>query len=127
MSILNILGIQSAPAQTVPTTTQPTTTGPTPAQPANAGFMPMIWMLLAFFVIFYFLLIRPQTQRAKQQRKLIDSLAVGNEVMTSAGIVGKIVKISDDFVVLNLAEGVDVTFQKGSVVTVLPKGTTKTV
>lgn len=120
--------IQDAIAASVPSVTPEAATTTTQAAHAagGEGFMSMIWMLVAFFAIFYFLLIRPQSKRAKEQRKLIDSLAKGDEVTTAAGMLGKIVKVEDDFVVLNLAEGVDVTFQKGAVVAVLPKGTLKT-
>jgi preprotein translocase subunit YajC len=125
--------IQDAIAATVPSVTPEAATqaATTTTQAAHAaggeGFMSMIWMLVAFFAIFYFLLIRPQSKRAKEQRKLIESLAKGDEVATAAGMLGKIVKVEDDFVVLNLTDNVDVTFQKGAITTVLPKGTLKAV
>lgn len=135
MNLLNIIGIQDASAQNVPTvpavnqtTTQVATPATsTPTHPQGAGYMSMIWMLAAFIIIFYFLLIRPQSKRAKQQRQLIDSLTKGDEVVTTAGIVGKISKITDEFVILSIAEGVDITFQKAAIVSVLPKGTIKAV
>lgn len=130
MSLLSLLGIQDAVAQNVPAVNQAATTATETAHAApsaGTGFMSMIWMLVAFFAIFYFLLIRPQSKRAKDHRKLIDGLTAGDEVITTAGLLGKVVKISDDFVVLNVAENVDMTFQKNAIATVLPKGTVKTV
>jgi len=130
MNLLNLIGIQDAIAQNVPSVTPAATQATTAAQPVahqGAGFMSMIWMLAAFMIIFYFLLIRPQSKRAKEQRKLIDNLAKGDEIVTTAGMIGKIVKITDEFVVINVAEGVDMTFQKNAVATVLPKGTVKNV
>lgn len=131
MNLLSIIGIQDALAQSVPAVNQATTAA-TPAaataSPAQgSGMMSMVWMLGAFIIIFYFLLIRPQSKRAKEQRKLIDSLQKGDEVLTAAGMMGKIVKVSDDYVVLNVAENVDMTFQKAAIAMTLPKGTIKSV
>ena len=117
----------AVPSVTETTTQAATTATTTHAAVGGESYMSMIWMLVAFFAIFYFLLIRPQSKRAKEQRKLLDSLAKGDEVTTLAGMVGKIVKIEGDFVVLTLAENVDVTFQKGAIAAVLPKGTLKAI
>lgn len=127
MSILSLLGIQSALAA-VPSVA--TTAAPAAATAAPQGiesFMPMIWMLVGFVVIFYFLLMRPQSKRAKEQRKLMDSLAKGDEVITTAGLLGKIVKITDNYIVLNVAENVDITLQKNAIVSAMPKGTIKNI
>ncbi len=80
-------------------------------------------MLILFILVFYFLLVRPQTKRAKEQKKLLGSIAVGDEVMTAGGIIGKVVRLKDNYVVLAIAKGVEITAQKGSVASVLPKGT----
>jgi preprotein translocase subunit YajC len=127
MNLLNLIGIQDAVAQNVPSATPPAATAPAEhaAQGTGAGFMSMIWMVALFIFVFYFILIRPQSKRAKEQRKLIDSLNKGDEVVTTSGMVGKIVKITDDFVVLNVAENVDITLQKGAIISALPKGTLK--
>jgi preprotein translocase subunit YajC len=101
----------------------------TPANaPANSpheggSLLSMLPMLILFVLVFYFLLVRPQTKRAKEQRKLLSSVAVGDEVMTAGGIVGKVVQLKDNYVILAIAKGVEVTMQKGSVASVLPKGT----
>jgi preprotein translocase subunit YajC len=116
MNIWSILGIQTALADT-------------PAAPAHGGqsLMSLVWMLAAFMIVFYFLLLRPQTKRAKEQRKLIEGLTKGDEVVTSGGMTGKIVKVTDSFIVLNVADNVDLTLQKMAVITVLPKGTLKAI
>lgn len=86
-----------------------------------------ILMLVAFACIFYFLILRPQNKRAKEHRALISGLQKNDEVLTSGGILGKVSKVSDDFLVLNIAEGVEVMIQKQAVATVLPKGTIKAI
>ena len=75
----------------------------------------------------YFLVIRPQSKRAREHRNLIADLQTGDEVLTSGGILGKIIKIADNFVILKIAENVEVKVQKSAVVMNLPKGTEKTV
>lgn len=86
-----------------------------------------ILLLVGFVVIFYFLLWRPQSKRMKEQKQLIGSLAKGDEVITAGGILGKITKVTDDFLMLTIAEGIEITVQKSSVTTSLPKGTLKSV
>ena len=81
------------------------------------SFLPMI----AIFVVFYFLLIRPQQKRAKETRELLAALEKGNEVITSGGLVGRIAKISDQYVTLEVATGVEVTVQRGAVSQLLAK------
>jgi preprotein translocase subunit YajC len=98
----------------------------TTAAPQEGGFS-SLFFLGGFIIIFYFMLWRPQSKRAKEHRTLISGLSKGDEVVTSGGVVGKIVKIDDDFVVLAIAEGVEIMVQKPAIVTVLPKGTIKSV
>jgi preprotein translocase subunit YajC len=86
-----------------------------------------ILLLVGFVLIFYFLLWRPQSKRMKEQKQLISSLAKGDEVITAGGILGKITKVTDDFLMLAVAEGIEITVQKSSVTTSLPKGTLKSV
>lgn len=81
--------------------------------------------LIVLFLIFYFLLLRPQIKRAKEHKKMTGALAKNDEVVTSGGIAGKIVKVEDTFVTLQIAEGVAVQVQKSAVGTLLPKGTIK--
>ena len=73
----------------------------------------------------YFLIIRPQSKRAKEHRELMASLKTGDEVVTSGGVLGKINKISDNFIVLEIAKDVEITMQRSSVAASLPKGTIK--
>lgn len=93
------------------------------AQPANEWGS--IALLVGFVVIFYFLLLRPQSKRAKEHRQLVSNLAKGDEVITSGGILGKISKITDDFIVVAIADNVEITLQKQAVSAVIPKGTLK--
>lgn len=80
-----------------------------------------------FILLFYFLLWRPQSKRAKEHKQLISSLDKGDEVVTSGGIAGRIVRVKDDFVVLQVADGVELKVQKIAVAAALPKGTLKEV
>lgn len=85
------------------------------------SFLPLI----VIFVVFYFLIIRPQTKRAKETKKMQDALQKGDEVITASGQAGKVTKISDQYVSIEIAEGVESVFQRGSIQSVLPKGTLK--
>jgi len=101
------------------------TAGPGPL--AGDGGLSSILLLVAFVVIFYFLLWRPQSKRMKEQKQLISSLAVGDEVITVGGILGRITKLTDDFIMLLIATNVEITVQRSSVSASLPKGTLKSV
>ncbi|MBW8192727.1 preprotein translocase subunit YajC [Neiella marina] len=98
-----------------------------PGEAAQGGGMELIFMLVMFAVIFYFMVYRPQSKRVKDHKALVSALKKGDEVLTNGGLVGKIAKVSDekDFVVISLAEGLDVTAQKAAISAVLPKGTMK--
>jgi len=85
------------------------------------SFLPLI----VIFVVFYFLLIRPQMKRAKEHKALVAQLAAGDEVVTSGGILGKITNVGDSFVTIELAENVKVKLQKHAIASVMPKGTIK--
>ena len=80
-------------------------------------------MIAVFVAIFYFLIWRPQSKRAKEHRALVDSLGVGSEVVFAGGLMGKITKIEGDFAVVELSRGVEVKVQRASVISVLPEGT----
>jgi len=101
------------------------------AEEATAGAAPQgvgigeLLILAAFVLIFYFMLWRPQSKRAKEHRQLLESLAKGDEIVTAGGILGKIVKMQDDLVIIAISENVEIKVQKASVVAVLPKGTIK--
>lgn len=85
------------------------------------GFIPLILI----FVIFYFLIIRPQVKRAKEHKKLTESVAKGDEVVTGGGLLGKVTDVSDNFVTLEISEGIEVKVQRQSVASLVPKGTIK--
>ncbi|MDB6084347.1 MAG: preprotein translocase subunit YajC [Gammaproteobacteria bacterium] len=76
-------------------------------------------------VVFYFLLIRPQNKRAKEQKEMLSKVTVGDEVATTGGILGKVVEVGEQFLTLEIASGVSVKLQKFQVAQVLPKGTVK--
>ncbi len=82
-------------------------------------------MIGAIFVLFYFMLIRPQNKRAKEHRELLAKLKKGDEVVTSGGILAKVSKIDDQYIKLTIAEGVEISVQINAVSSVLPKGTLK--
>lgn len=82
-------------------------------------------MIAAIFVLFYFMLIRPQNKKAKEHRELLGALKKGDEIITSGGILAKVVSLDEQYIKVSLAEGVDITLQKGAVTAVLPKGTLK--
>ena len=84
-------------------------------------FLPMI----AIFVVFYFLLIRPQQKRAKETRAMLDALQKGDEVVTAGGIVGKIARLTDQYATVEIAPSVEINVQRGAISQILPKGTVK--
>jgi preprotein translocase subunit YajC len=88
------------------------------------GFMQLLPIIL-MFVVLYFLMIRPQMKRAKEHKALIEALAKGDEIVTGGGIAGRVTGISDNFLILEIAAGVEVRVQKQAVTVVLPKGTLK--
>lgn len=96
----------------------------TPAAAQPDGTFSLI-MIAAIFVVFYFMLIRPQNKRAKQHREMVSNLKKGDEVVTSGGILGKVVNIDEQYIKIALTEGVEVSLQRGAVTAVLPKGTIK--
>ena len=87
------------------------------------SLMANILMIAVFVAIFYFLIWRPQSNRAKEHRSLVESLGVGSEVVFAGGLMGKITKIEGDFAVVELTKGVEVKVQRASVISVLPEGT----
>ena len=92
----------------------------------QSGALMQIPFLILMFVVFYFLLIRPQTKRAKEHRALLAALEVGAEVVTNGGILGKVTQLGEQYLTLEIAEGVSVKIQRATVAQVLPKGTLKT-
>lgn len=98
----------------------------TAGAPQGSGGFEII-MLIILMLVFYFFLIRPQTKRAKEHRELVSALEKGDEVVTVGGILGKITKVTDDFVVLDIANNLEIKVQKHSVQATLPKGTIKSI
>ena len=97
------------------------------AAPAGAGggrmsFLPIILM----FVVLYFLMIRPQMKRQKEQKAMIDALGKGDEIVSAGGLVGKVTKVGDAYISVEVAEGTEIVMQKAAVTMLLPKGTVKT-
>lgn len=98
------------------------------AQSAGAGFdgnlmsfLPIILM----FVVLYFLMIRPQMKRQKEQRAMMDALAKNDEVITSGGVLGKVTKVTDAYVTIEVAADTEIVVQKVAITMLLPKGTIK--
>ena len=85
------------------------------------SFLPMI----AMFAVLYFVMIRPQMKKQKEHRAMVEALAAGDEVVTAGGILGKVTRVRDGNVDVQVANGVEVQLQKSAVVQVLPKGTVK--
>lgn len=85
------------------------------------SFLPII----AIFVVFYFLLIRPQQKRAKETKAMLDALQKGDEVVTAGGMVGRIIKIDAQYTSVEIAPNVEITVQRGAISQLLPKGTIK--
>jgi preprotein translocase subunit YajC len=81
--------------------------------------------LLLMFVVLYFVMIRPQMKKQKEHRAMVDALAKGDEVVTAGGFLGKVSKIGDAYIGIEVAAGVEVQMQRSAVVQVLPKGTVK--
>ena len=83
------------------------------------GFLPLILI----FVVFYFMLIRPQMKRAKEHKRVVAELSKGDEIVTNGGILGKITDLSDSFVTMELADNVNIKVQRHAIANVMPKGT----
>lgn len=91
------------------------------AQGGLMSFLPLI----VIFIIFYFLLIRPQMKRAKEHKKLVQELSNGSEVVTNGGLLGRITKVDESFVTVEFADNVQIKVQKHAIASVMPKGTIK--
>ncbi len=91
------------------------------AESAFASLIPLILI----FVIFYFLLLRPQIKRAKEHKQMVNSLAKGDEVVTNGGLLGRITKVDESFITLEVADGVQVKVQRNAIASLVPKGTFK--
>ena len=108
--------ISSAIAQTAP--------APAAGGDMASSLMSMLPLVL-MFVVLYFVMIRPQMKRQKEHRAMIDALAKGDEIATAGGLLGKVTKLGDSHLGVEIAAGVEVQLQRSAVVQVLPKGTLK--
>ena len=90
-------------------------------QDSLMGMLPLVLM----FVVLYFIMIRPQMKKQKEHRSMVEALAKGDEVVTSGGLLGRVSSVSDSFLGVEIASGVEVKVQRQAVVQVLPKGTVK--
>jgi preprotein translocase subunit YajC len=89
------------------------------------GLLEAMFPFIILFIVFYFLLIRPQSKRAKEHKKMVAALSKGDEVLTQGGIYGKITEVGEAHVVVELADNVEVKLQREAVSSALPKGTIK--
>ena len=90
-------------------------------------FDPTLFLLFGFMILIYFLMIRPENKRRKSHQEMLASLDLGEEVVTAGGLLGKVTKISDQYIELSIADNTKIKVQKTSISTVLPKGTLKSI
>jgi preprotein translocase subunit YajC len=88
---------------------------------ALTSLLPLVFI----FIVFYFLLIRPQSKKAKEHKQMVEALAKGDEIVTNGGLLGRITKVGDNFVELEVADGVTVKVQRQAAASLMPKGTIK--
>lgn len=93
------------------------------AAPSISDSTSSLLMMAGIFVVFYLMIIRPQTKRAKEHRELVTKIKNGDEVVAAGGVIGEIVKMDEQFVTLSLQQGVEMMVQRSSISAVLPKGT----
>ena len=104
-----------------------------PSALADEGPMPGgvpgldLFIIVAFILVFYFIIWRPQSKRAKEHRELVASLGKGDEIVTNGGLIGKIVRVEEQYLVFEVANNVQLKLQKGAVSAALPKGTIKSI
>ncbi|HHK74105.1 MAG TPA: preprotein translocase subunit YajC [Rhizobiales bacterium] len=96
---------------------------PRAKEPGFAGLL----LPLAIFAFFYFLFIWPQQRRAKEHKKMVESIGKGAEVVTNGGVLGRVVDLDENFVVLEVADGIHIQVQRNAIASVLPKGTFKAI
>ncbi|HWH75164.1 MAG TPA: preprotein translocase subunit YajC [Methylibium sp.] len=99
-------------------------TAPAAASGTESSFVTLLPLLLMFAVL-YFIMIRPQMKRQKEHKAMIDALAKGDEVVTAGGLLGRVAKLGETYVDVEVAKGVELQVQRSAVVQVLPKGTIK--
>lgn len=97
------------------------------AAPAAGGGILDFLPLLALFAVFYFMVMRPQQKRVKEQKIMLDALQKGDEVVAVGGVLGRVTKVGENYVGVEIADGVTINVQKIAIQTVLPKGTIKSI
>ena len=95
--------------------------------PAQDGGLMQFLPLVALLAVFYFLILRPQQKRVKEQKAMIEALQKGDEVATAGGILGKVIKVGEDSAAIEIADNVVIQVQKAAIQNVLPKGTIKSI
>jgi preprotein translocase subunit YajC len=95
------------------------------ADPGLMGSLTTFAPIIIMFVVMYFIMIRPQQKRQKELKTMMDALAKGDEVITVGGVLGRVAKVSDAYVTIEVAAGTEIVVQKNAVTTLLPKGTLK--
>ena len=94
----------------------------------SAGPIPLDFLLIAVFAVFFYLIVwRPQSKRAKEHRELVAGLTKGDEIITNGGLVGRITKVEEQFIIFEAADNVELKLQKSAVMQALPKGTIKSI
>ncbi|MCF6190022.1 MAG: preprotein translocase subunit YajC [Cocleimonas sp.] len=91
----------------------------------QGGGLQLVFMVALFFGIMYFMIIRPQSKKAKEHASLLDALTKGDEVVTNGGILGKIVKLGDNFIELKISDSSNMKIQRHAIASIMPKGTMK--
>ena len=86
-----------------------------------------VFIIVAFAVVFYFIVWRPQSKRAKEHKELVSGITKGDEIVTNGGLLGKVTKVEEQFLIVELAPNIEVKLQKGAVMQALPKGTIKSI
>ncbi len=94
---------------------------------AQGGGIESMLLIVLMFGVLYFMMIRPQMKRAKEHKAMIEALQKGDEVVSGGGILGRVTKISEAYVTLEVAQGVEMVLQRSAVQVVLPKGTIKNI
>jgi len=97
------------------------------AGPSQGGGIESMLLIVLMFGVLYFLMIRPQMKRAKEHKAMIEALQKGDEVVSGGGILGRVSKLNESYVTLEVAPGVEMTLQRSAVQVVLPKGTIKNI
>jgi preprotein translocase subunit YajC len=94
------------------------------AAPAGGSFSPFI-LMIGLFVVFYFMIIRPQNKKQKEHREMVEALGAGDEVVTSGGLLGKVTAVGEQFLDVEVAQNVTLKVQRHTVTAIMPKGTIK--